>query len=33
MTTLNLLEVFLGFLCACVALWTYSLSRSTDPQN
>lgn len=33
MTTLNLLEVFLGFLCASVALWTYSLSKPTNSQS
>lgn len=33
MTTLTLLEVFLGFMTASVALWAYRLSNPFNPQN
>jgi hypothetical protein len=33
MTTLTLLEVFLGFMTASVTLWAYSLSSPSSPQN
>lgn len=33
MTTLTLLELFLGFMTASVALWAYSLAKPSSPQN